>query len=619
MQRAKREPPNRANKAKVFCFFFQKRSACLRLTNRSRPIKRLALTLLLATQPAYATQPLAQILAAYDNWLTEADPIAAAQRGNQQAAARWPDDTPNAVAARQASLATIKRRLDAIPPATLSGEDALNRTLLERRIATDQASAAFDEQRVPYASDQGFFTIPDEAADATALHTSAEAQAWLARLRALPAFYAQESANLQRGIDTGFVLPRRIAAAQAAAAAARAAIPAADDPLLAPLATLPPSAEKASLQATASAIVATTIKPAQQRLAAFFQATYLPHARDTIGAAALPNGRAYYAMLVARETTTSLTPDQIFAIGQAEIARIRAEMNTEIAASGFHGSFAGFLAMLRTDPRFTVTTREALLERASRLAKRIDGELPRIIGRLPRLPYGVAPVPAAIEDNYTSARYSPGSPEQGIAGELWINTAHLAQRPLYELPALVAHEGAPGHHIQIALGQELTNLPPFRRDSNITAFVEGWAVYSEQLGRELGLYPTPTDRFGMLSLEMWRACRLVMDVGLHWRGATRDQALACLRDNTALSETNMQSEVDRYIAWPGQALGYKIGELKIMELRHRAEAALGAGFDERRFHDMVLDEGAMPLDVLESRVDEWIAGSKARPRQVVLF
>ncbi len=563
---------------------------------------------LLLTHAAFAAPDarLARILTQYDAWLTDADPISAGQRGNLQAAARWPDDSPAAVSARQATLAQISHALDAIPQSTLTGEDALNRTLLQARITTDQDSASFDEDRIPYASDQGFFVIPDYAAGGVALHTPQEAQAWLTRLAALPVFYQTETANLQRGIATGFVLPRRIAGAQAQAAAARAAIPAEYDPLLAPLDTVPDGPDKAKLHEKALALIDGTVKPAQQALARFFSATYLPHARETLGAASLPRGRAYYEMLVRRETTTTLTPDQIFVIGQSEITRIRAEMDRQIAQTGFHGSFAQFQARLRTDPGFYVTTREALLEHASRLAKRIDGQLPRFIGRLPRLPYGVAPVPADIEDGYTTARYDGGSPEQGIAGELWINTSHLDQRPLYELPALVAHEGAPGHHIQIALAQELTDLPAFRRDSNITAYVEGWALYSEQLVSEMGLYATPYERFGQLSLEMWRACRLVIDVGLHWKMQTRDQALSCLRDNTALSEANMQSEVDRYIAWPGQALGYKIGELKIMELRHRAEAALGAKFDERRFHDVVLDEGAMPLGVLEARVDEWI-------------
>ena len=567
------------------------------------------MVLLAAWSPARAGG-LGDILRDYDRWVSEADPIGAGQRGDLEAAARWPDDSPAAVAARTAALAGLRQRLDGVAAAGLSGEDALNRTLLAWRMDTDLASGKFDEERIPFSSDQGFFTIPSGTAENTQLRTIAQARAWIGRLRALPGFYATETANLRRGLTTGFVLPQAIAAHQAAAARAMADTPAAQDPLLAPLDTLPPTVaapDRAALRATAAEVIAGAIKPAQRALADFYRTDYAPHARASIGAAALPDGRAYYAMLVRRETTTDLTPDQIFAIGQSEIARIRAAMEEQIKAAGFTGTFAAFQAMLRHDPRFYVGSREALLEYASRLAKRVDGQLPRFIGRLPRLPYGVAPVPADIEDGYTSARYDEGSPEQGRSGELWINTSHPDQRPLYELPALVAHEGAPGHHIQIAMAQELSGLPIFRRDSQITAFVEGWAVYSEQLVAEMGLYQTPYERFGMLSMEMWRACRLVMDVGIHWKGQTRDEALSCLRDNTALSETNMQNEVDRYIAWPGQALGYKIGELKIMELRHRAEAALGAGFDERAFHDVVLDEGAMPLSVLEARVDAWLA------------
>ncbi len=579
-------------RTKVFCFFCSKKRAFL-------------LLLLTAAAPP---PRLADVLATYDAWLTQADPITAGQRGNLAAAASWPDDTPPAHAALMARLAHIRADLAAIPANSLSGEDALNRTLLTWRIDQDQASDRFDELRIPYASDTGFFTIPNGVAENTAIHDLPEARAWLARLHALPAFYAAETDNLRRGLATGFTLPRPIAERQAHAAQALAAVPADRDPLLTPFDNLPDTlnAQRDTFRQTARDIVTREIKPAQTKLADFFTNNYAPHARETLGAAALPDGRAYYAMLVRRETTTDLSPDQIFAIGQSEITRIRNAMNAQIKASGFDGSFAAFQAMLRTDKRFYVTSREALLEAASRLAKRVDGQLPRIIGKLPRLSYGVSPVPADIEEGYTSARYNEGSPHQGIAGQLWINTAHLDQRPLYELPALVAHEGAPGHHIQIALAQELTNLPAFRQDSDITAYVEGWALYSEQLVSELGLYRTPYERFGQLSLEMWRACRLVMDVGLHWRGWSREQALGCLRDNTALTDANMQSEVDRYIAWPGQALGYKIGELKIMELRHRAEEAKGAAFDERAFHDFVLDEGAMPLSVLEARFSDWI-------------
>jgi uncharacterized protein (DUF885 family) len=555
--------------------------------------------------PAQAASPVQTVLHEYDAWLAEADPIGAASRGDTAAAALWPDDSPDAVGRRMAALRDFKAVLDGVPAGSLVGEDTLNAQLLRWRIDIALQGAAFDEERIPFTSDEGFFVTALYAAQDTVLHSEADAERWLTRLATLPKYFAVETANMQRGVQSGFVQPRITALAAARTVRGMAETDAEKDPFLTPFATLPAGVREV-FRARGLAVVRRQVKPAERSLADFFDKIYVPHARESLGAAALPNGAAYYAYLVRRETTTSLTPEQVLAIGQSEIARIRAAMLVQIAASGFTGDFAAFQAMLRHDTRFYVGSREALLEKASRLAKRVDDQLPRFFGKLPRLSYGVRPVAAAIEDGYTSARYDPGSPQLGLSGGLLINTSHLDQRPLYELPALVAHEGAPGHHIQIALGQELFDLPAFRQDSDITAFVEGWAVYAEQLVSEMGLYQTPYEKFGMLSMEMWRACRLVMDVGLHAKGFTRDEALACLRDNTALAEKNMQNEVDRYIAWPGQALGYKIGELKIMELRRRAESALGARFDVRAFHDVVLDEGAMPLEILEQRVNAWI-------------
>ena len=286
-------------------------------------------------------------------------------------------------------------------------------------------------------------------------------------------------------------------------------------------------------------------------------------------------------------------------------------MNGVMAETGFHGSFKEFQADLRSNPKFYVGDRQTLLEKASEIAKRIDDQLPKWFGLLPRLTYGVRPVPREIEESYTSARYWPGSPEQGIAGGFMVNTSHLDKRPLYELPSLALHEAVPGHHLQIALAQENKAIPLFRRDDDLTAYVEGWALYSEKLGIEMGIYRDPYENFGRLSMEMWRACRLVVDTGLHHEGWSREQAIAYMADNTALSDKNIEVEVDRYIGWPGQALGYKIGELKILELRHRAEVALGDRFDIRKFHDLILGEGPLPLDLLEERVDAWIANNKA--------
>jgi uncharacterized protein (DUF885 family) len=550
------------------------------------------------------------ILADYDRYLAEADPIGAGMRGDLAAARRWPDDSPAAVAARVRALREFSRRLHAIPRATLADADALNWELLTRRVDLDLEGAAFDEERIPFTSDEGFFATPGYMAESTRLRAREQAEAYLARLKALPAFYATEVANMRRGLATGFVQPRITALAATKTTKAQADRPAEQHPLLAPLEDLPatlPEGERAALKAEGLRLIRTEVKPAEQMVARFFEAEYLPKARETIGISEAPNGRAYYAYRVRRETTTDLTPDQVYALGQSEIARIRGEMDKVIGETGFKGSFQDFQAHLRTDPRFYATSREDLLEKASRLAKRVDDKLPGFFGTLPRLSYGVRPVPPDIEEGYTSGRYNPGSPEQGVSGGLMINTSHLDQRPLFELPALVAHEGAPGHHIQIALAQEQVAAPQFRKQDDVTAFVEGWALYSEQLAGDMGLYDTPYERFGMLSMEMWRACRLVVDVGIHWKGESRDQAVACFHENTALAEKNIQNEVDRYIAWPGQALGYKIGQLKISQLRHRAEQALGPRFDIRRFHDVVLDEGPMPMTLLEQRVDAWIA------------
>lgn len=551
----------------------------------------------------------------YDRFTATLDPVSAASRGDQDAAERWPDDSPAAEAARLKQRLAFRDRLAHLDLATLKGEALLNARLMmwENDLAIE--GQKFDPSRIPFTSDEGFYQEIGYAADNTPLRSEADARHWLVRMSRIPAYDSQQTDNMRRGIATHFVQPRLIAEIALRAVKAQAALPENENPALRPFDTLPaamPAALRQSLRAEGARIVHEKIKPAEQALARFFETEYLPVSRTSLGASSLPDGRAYYAYLVKSETTTTLTPDQIFALGQSEIARIHKEMQSQMDAVGFHGDFKAFVATIKADPRFYVTSRQALMEKASFLAKKIDGELPRVIGKLPRLTYGVREVPRAIEEGYTTGRYDPGSPALGISGGLMINTSHLDQRPLYELPSLVAHEGVPGHHIQIALAQEMTDLPGFRRDYATTAFVEGWALYAEQFVSEIGLYPTPYDRFGQLSMEMWRACRLVMDVGIHWKNWSRDQALSCLRDNTALAEKNIQNETNRYISWPGQALGYKIGELTILELRHQAEKALGAKFDERRFHDLVLDEGAMPLALLRERVKNWIESEGKR-------
>jgi uncharacterized protein (DUF885 family) len=338
----------------------------------------------------------------------------------------------------------------------------------------------------------------------------------------------------------------------------------------------------------------------------FFEKEYQPGARTSLGATEFPQGRAYYQQKIREFTTLDLTPDQIHQIGLREVERISGEMRAVIRDTGFKGDFAAFLQFLRTDPRFYAKTPEQLLERASRIAKRMDGKLPSLFRTLPRLPYTVDPVPADIAPKYTTGRYvsaPQGSKQPGI---YWVNTYKLEVRPFYNLEALTLHEAVPGHHLQIALSRELGSLPNFRRYSYISAFGEGWGLYSEWLGLEAGFYTDPYDNFGRLTYEMWRACRLVVDTGLHAKGWTRQQAIDYMATRTALPLHEVTTEVDRYISWPGQALAYKLGELKIKELRKRAESALGARFDVRDFHDVVLGSGAVPLNVLEANVDAWV-------------
>ena len=366
-------------------------------------------------------------------------------------------------------------------------------------------------------------------------------------------------------------------------------------------------ADWAALQARARAALTDVVFPAYKDFLSFYTEEYAPECRTGLpGVAETASGDDYYAYRVRSFTTTDMTPDQIHQLGLSEVARIRAEMEEVAAEAGFDSREA-FIAHLRTDPQYYMTDEDEYLRYAAALAKHIDGWLPKLFGTLPRLPYTVLPIPAAQARGNTTAYYEPGSAETGQAGIYRVNLTELDQRPLWELPALGVHEAVPGHHLQIALQQEL-DLHPLRRNGTFfTAFVEGWGLYSERLGIEMGLYDTPAKQMGRLSYEMWRATRLVVDTGIHSKGWTKSQAVDFMTDNTALSAANIDAEVNRYITWPGQALAYKIGELKIRELRTRAEQALGDRFDLRAFHDAVLENGAVPLDVLEEHIDRWIA------------
>lgn len=580
-------------------------------------MRRLLIALFLAlaaAAPAWADDgPLNRLVADFEAYSLSQNPIEAGREGDREALSRLPDVSPGQEALRKRSYEAFQARLNAIDPAGLSEEAKLNRAFLAWTLDRRIQSIAFDENRMPFNSDGGFDQELNYTASGTLIDTQADGRAWIDRLKALPRFYADNIANARRGIATRFTQPRSTNRSVLERAKAAVAAPLEADPLLKPFdnAKLDKAAAE-PLRAEAAAVIRDKIRPAQRDFAAFVETEYLPASRELLGARTLPGGEAYYRWLVRDHTTTDLTPDQIHAIGLSEVARIRVQMQGVMAETGWKGDLPSFIAMLRADPRFYATSRQQLLEKASEIAKRIDDKLPRWFATLPRLTYGVRPVPAEIEETYTTGRYFEGSPRQGVAGGYMVNTSHLDQRALYELPALTLHEAVPGHHIQIALGQELQGIPAFRRNADATAFTEGWGLYSETLGGEMGIYRDPYERFGKLSYEAWRACRLVADTGIHWMGWSLGEARACFNENTALSPLNIEVELARYISWPGQALAYKVGELKILALRKKARAELGPKFDIRRFHDAVLLAGPLPLDLLETRIDAWIAREKTR-------
>jgi len=365
--------------------------------------------------------------------------------------------------------------------------------------------------------------------------------------------------------------------------------------------------DQVRLRAQARSVIDATVLPAYRELNEYFNETYLPDSRDTIGLSELPNGKEWYELRARQFTTTQMSPDEIHRIGLDEVARIRGEMQKIIDSLDFGGSFQDFLVFLRTDPQFYFDNPEDLYQAYLATSKRIDPELVNLFGTLPRMPYGVKPIPDSIAPDTTTAYYSRPAADGSRAGTYWVNLYKPEVRPKYEIEVLSVHEAMPGHHLQLALQQELGDMPNFRRFMGFTAFVEGWGLYSESLGPDLGLYKDPYSQFGALTYEMWRAVRLVVDTGMHYKGWTRQQAIDFFKDNAAKTELDIVNEIDRYIGWPGQALAYKIGQLKIKQIRGRAETTLGDDFDVRAFHDELLGAGALPLDLLEQRMDAWLA------------
>jgi uncharacterized protein (DUF885 family) len=552
-----------------------------------------------------------------DALLTEAwerdladNPLLATATGDHRFDDRLPSMTMADIERRATRSRTTLDRLLAIDPGSLSARDRVSHRMLELQLRDDLAAHGFRDWRIPLTSDSGFHTDIGLLPREVPLATVRDHENYVARLRAIPAYFEEHVTLMREGLRTGFTVPRVVLEGYDVTIRTHVVEDARESVFWAPFEAIPaavPAPERDRLRAAGRAAIAEAVLPAYRSLLEFFTREYLPGARTTTAAADLPDGHAYYEWRVRHFTTLDTTADEVHAIGQREVERIRGEMQEVIRQVGFAGSFPEFLEQLRTDPRHYPKTAEELLKQAAWIAKRMEGKLPSLFRRLPRQPYGVEPVPPDLAPKYTGGRYV-GAPLDGTrAAAYWVNTHALESRPLYTLEALTLHEAVPGHHLQIALAKELADLPAFRRYGYVDAFGEGWGLYAERLGLEAGFYTDPYSNFGRLTYEMWRACRLVVDTGLHARGWSLEQAIAFMAANTALSRHEITTEIDRYISWPGQALAYKMGELRIRELRARAEAALGERFDLRSFHDAVLESGAVPLTVLEERIDTFVS------------
>jgi uncharacterized protein (DUF885 family) len=521
------------------------------------------------------------------------------------------DQSPAGHLARLNDQKLLLDRLNGIDPSTLSKEDQLNYNLFEFVMSHRVTQAEFKPYRIPFLADSGFFIRMASQVERKPFKTVEDYNNYLAWLDQLPAYVDQHIDNMKQGISDGFTMPRIILDGIKGTIDAYANANVDGSVYFAPFKSIPgnfSAEDQAAILEKGKAGVAGKALAASKKLADFFTNTYMPAARKTLGAKDLPGGSDYYKYLVTFFTTMDITPKEVHDLGLSEVKRIRGEMEAIIKRVGFKGSFKEFLTFLRTDKQFYATSKRDLLKEASYISKRIDAAMPRFFKTLPRKPYGVRAVPDEIAPNYTTGRYW-GSRSETTPGYFMVNTYAVDKRPLYALPSLALHEGVPGHHHQNAISGELENMPTFRSRTRAHAFGEGWGLYTETLGEEMGIYETDYERFGKLTYEMWRAGRLVVDTGMHFFGWSRQDAVNLFLENSALNPHNINTEVDRYIAWPGQALAYKMGELTILRLRKKAEDALGDKFDIRTFHDAILAKGSMPMNLLEAQIDDFIADS----------
>ena len=567
------------------------------------------LTRNLAAEDEAVARGFRELLATEWEYTLREAPTFASHLGDKRYNDRWPDVSLAAIERRHQHQQDVLKKLASIDPEKLPAADRLNYLLFKKEIANDLEQYPFHWHFVPLNQREG---IQDESqlADALSFTKVKDYEDWIARLRSFPTYMDQTIELLRAGIREKIVQPKVVMRRLPEQIKKQLV----DDPqqslYFKPLKKFPkdiPAGEQERLKKAALAAIQESVVPAYRKFARFFDEEYLPACFEQVGAWQLPRGQELYAVRARQFTTTNLTPEEIHAIGLKEVARIRAEMEAIVKQVGFKGSFQEFLADLRTNKKFYYDDPSELMSGYLALCKRVDPQLTKLFKTLPRIPYGLEPIPEQIAPDTTTAYYRQPSADGLRPGTYFVNLYRPETRPKYEMEALSLHESVPGHHLQLALQAELGELPPFRRYGGFTAFVEGWGLYAESLGDQLGCYEDPYSKFGQLTYEMWRAVRLVVDTGMHSKQWTREQAINFFKENTAKTELDIVNEIDRYISWPGQALAYKIGELKIKELRDRAKAKQGDKFDIREFHDVVLRQGAVPLDVLEQIVDEWLA------------